>query len=59
MNKDNKCIESVKVIHQTVYWVSKAKRKVFNEPLNNSDIPYFRGLAPRGAYRFSKFLVGR
>ena len=21
-------------------------------------IPYFRGLAPRGAYRFSKFLVG-
>ena len=23
------------------------------------DIPYFRGLVPRGAYRFSKFLVGR
>ena len=23
------------------------------------DLPYFRCLAPRGAYRFSKFLVGR
>ena len=22
-------------------------------------VPYFRGLAARGAYRFSKFLVGR
>ena len=27
--------------------------------LQESWILYFRGLAPRGAYRFSKFLVGR
>ena len=30
-----------------------------NVSTQRQELPYFLGLAPRGAYRFLKFLVGR